>query len=217
MENISAVEQARELLAHCLAGTHWPEALVDRLIEDDASRALFGIVVEGLSDLFEPRLCDIYAELFSEVIGRVLPDDLHAPHLLARYRRIRRPHARGGKSPKPLADARGSETLPGSSQSLTEPRPSGSGGWAAVRNVFVLSRVTLGADVAVTSVALDGAKRAFPRAQIYFAGPQKSWELFAGDPGCSTCPCSTAAARACASGCRSGRSCGTPSAAAAAS
>ncbi len=90
MENTSAVEQARELLAHCLAGTHWPEALVDSLIQDEASRALFGIVVERLSDLFEPRLCDVYAELFSEVIARVLPDDLHAPHLLARYHRIRR-------------------------------------------------------------------------------------------------------------------------------
>ncbi len=42
--------------------------------------------------------------------------------------------------------------------------------------------MTLGADVAVTSVVLDAAKRAFPHAQIYFAGPQKSWELFAGDP-----------------------------------
>ena len=53
---------------------------------------------------------------------------------------------------------------------------------ASIRNVFVLSRVTLGADVAVTSVVLDAAKRAFPNADICFAGPQKSWELFAADP-----------------------------------
>ncbi len=49
-------------------------------------------------------------------------------------------------------------------------------------NVFVLSRVTLGADIAVTSVLLDAAKRRFPRAQIWFVGPTKSWELFASDP-----------------------------------
>jgi len=49
------------------------------------------------------------------------------------------------------------------------------------RHVFVLSRVTLGADVAVTSVLLDAAKRRFPRARIVFVGPRKNYELFAGD------------------------------------
>jgi ADP-heptose:LPS heptosyltransferase len=48
--------------------------------------------------------------------------------------------------------------------------------------VMVLSRITLGADIAVTSVILDGVKRRFPRADIYFAGPHKNWELFAADP-----------------------------------
>jgi hypothetical protein len=52
----------------------------------------------------------------------------------------------------------------------------------SVRNVFVLSRVTLGADIAVTSTILDGAKQRFPNAAIWFAGPKKSWELFAADP-----------------------------------
>lgn len=47
--------------------------------------------------------------------------------------------------------------------------------------VFVLSRVTLGADVAVTSVLLDAAKRRFPNASIRYVGPTKGYELFAGD------------------------------------
>lgn len=50
------------------------------------------------------------------------------------------------------------------------------------RRVFVLSRVTLGADVAVTSVILDAAKKRFPHAEIHLAGPRKNWELFAADP-----------------------------------
>jgi hypothetical protein len=50
------------------------------------------------------------------------------------------------------------------------------------RCVFVLSRVTLGADIAVTSVLLDAAKRRFPNARIVFVGPRKNFELFAGDP-----------------------------------
>jgi ADP-heptose:LPS heptosyltransferase len=48
--------------------------------------------------------------------------------------------------------------------------------------VFVLSRVTLGADVAVASVLLDALKRRFPAAAIRLAGPAKNWELFAADP-----------------------------------
>ena len=47
--------------------------------------------------------------------------------------------------------------------------------------VYVLSRVTLGADVAVTSVLLDAAKRRFPNAEVMFVGPRKSYELFEND------------------------------------
>jgi ADP-heptose:LPS heptosyltransferase len=47
--------------------------------------------------------------------------------------------------------------------------------------VYVLSRVTLGADVAVTSIILDAVKRRFSRAGIYLVGPRKNWELFAAD------------------------------------
>ncbi len=48
--------------------------------------------------------------------------------------------------------------------------------------VVVLSRVTLGADVAITSLFLDAAKRRFPSAEIVLAGTAKSWELFERDP-----------------------------------
>jgi ADP-heptose:LPS heptosyltransferase len=48
------------------------------------------------------------------------------------------------------------------------------------RRVVVLSRVTLGADIAVTSVLLDGARRRFRKAEILFAGPAKNHELFGG-------------------------------------
>jgi len=148
LENTSANELAHRLLGHCLAGTPWPESLIDRLIEPEASRALFSIVVERLADLFEPRLCGVYAELFAEAIARTT--DLHAPHLTARYARVSRP--------------RKLDRNPGE-----------------VRHIFVLSRVTLGADVAITSVVLDAAKRLFPVSEIYYAGTRKGWELFAGD------------------------------------
>ncbi len=52
-----------------------------------------------------------------------------------------------------------------------------------VQRVFVLSRVTLGADVAVTSVALAAAKDRFPGAEICLVGPTKNAEMFGADPG----------------------------------
>lgn len=50
------------------------------------------------------------------------------------------------------------------------------------RRVFVLSRITLGADVAVTSVVLAAGKQRFPEAEVVFVGPSKNYALFAADP-----------------------------------
>lgn len=52
----------------------------------------------------------------------------------------------------------------------------------SANRVYVLSRVTLGADVAVTSVLLDAAKRRYPDAEVVLVGPRKSYELFEADP-----------------------------------
>jgi ADP-heptose:LPS heptosyltransferase len=47
--------------------------------------------------------------------------------------------------------------------------------------VFILSRVTLGADIAVTSVFLNAAKQRFPEARICLVGSSKAAELWAAD------------------------------------
>ncbi len=60
--------------------------------------------------------------------------------------------------------------------------PSARGLPAKADRVYVLSRITLGADVAVTSVLLDAAKRRYPDAEIFLAGPRKNYELFEADP-----------------------------------
>ncbi len=130
-----------ELLDLCLRGETWSTDLVDRAIEEDQGRALLSIVVERLGDLFEPRLCEVYARLFTQVIERA------APELAPRIHR--------------------------SPSVCIAPRD--------VDRVYVLSRVTLGADVAVTSVLIDAAKRRYPRAEIVFVGPRKSYEMFEAD------------------------------------
>ncbi len=159
MASIPASELAREILEACLRDGTWPARALDDLIEraldeDDpfvamaATRALFGIVIEQLGDLFEPALCDVYARLFAHVISRTLPE-YNAGDLVVRYGRVRQ-----------------IRRFPG----------------GQVNRVFVLSRVTLGADVAVTSVVLAAAKQRFPEAEICLVGPAKNAELFAADP-----------------------------------
>lgn len=136
MQNI-----CNELLDCCLRGEPWTEELLGRALEIDDGRAFLSIVVERLGDLFEPRLCDVYAELFAQVIRKVRPD------LAPRTRRFR--------------------------GAITDFRAS---------RIYVLSRITLGADVAVTSVLLDAAKRRYPEAEIIFVAPRKNYELFEVDP-----------------------------------
>jgi ADP-heptose:LPS heptosyltransferase len=150
LASTSPNDRARDLLGHCLRGEPWPASLVGTLLDAQGADALIRIVVERLADLFEPRLVDVYAGLFCEIIARVLPE-FNTDQLMARYQRVRRPRAFTGN-----ADA--------------------------VATVFVLSRVTLGADVAVTSVILDTTKRRFPKARVFLVGSRKAWELFAADP-----------------------------------
>lgn len=141
MASTSCSELAAEVLEQCLRGE--PD-LPPRLLEQACSAELFRVVVEGLADRFEPRLCEVYAALFSQVFAPLVP----GVDLLGRYRRVR--------VPRPV---RGEPGI-----------------------VYVLSRVTLGADVAITSVMLDAAKKRFPRARIVFVGSRKAWEMFARDP-----------------------------------
>ena len=146
MTSISFKEVAQDVLDRCVAGKP-PVDLPRALLDEPSGQALFGILVEGLADRFEPSLCDIYARLFSQAVAHTV-EGVESAALVARYQRVRRV--------RPIS---------------CDPQ-----------QVYVLSRVTLGADVVVTSVLLDAAKRRFPDARIGFVGPHKNFELFAGDP-----------------------------------
>ncbi|MCL4784187.1 MAG: hypothetical protein KJZ70_14230 [Bryobacterales bacterium] len=53
----------------------------------------------------------------------------------------------------------------------------------APESVIILSRITLGADIAITSVFLRALRLRFPKTTLWFAGSAKNFELFAGMPG----------------------------------
>jgi len=120
-----------------------------------------------LSDAFRPEYCTLYDRAFAQIVQycRTLPAcrELDAglrrfgltteDDLLARKARLK-----GRREKLDLADA------------------------SRVRKVLIPSRVTIGADVAVTSVFLDGMKDAMPRAEMVLLAPPVTQELFAGDP-----------------------------------
>jgi ADP-heptose:LPS heptosyltransferase len=137
-------------------------------VAESATRALFASLIERLADSFDPESVSLYNRVFSQVTqiwradarAKLLDSELTNLGLVseeavtARAERLRRVSRLAG--PRALA-----ETL---------------------RRVLVLSRVTLGADVAITSVILDRIKQLFPAAEIILLGGNKSVELFGGDP-----------------------------------
>ena len=145
MRSTSCKTLAEETLAACIAGRP-PRELPRALAAESCGKYLFGVLVEGLADRFEPALCDAYARLFSQAVAHAR-EGVHPALLVARYERVRRVRPVSGKP----------------------------------HRIFVLSRVTLGADIAVTSVLLAAVKRRFPHADLIFAGPKKNYELFAAD------------------------------------
>ena len=124
-----------------------------------------------MGDDFTPAACAIYNRLFTQVIqhcrqqpeGRTLNDQLRhfglftQTDILARARRVR------------------------------EFKRFDDNQVAQIKKAFVLSRVTLGADIAVTSVALAALKQIFPAAEIRLVANVKALELFAGDPRVRIC------------------------------
>ncbi|RJX29502.1 MAG: hypothetical protein C4531_10495 [Desulfurivibrio sp.] len=132
-----------------------------------AVAALYKNIVEPLCDDFTTRgveLCNLVLLRMIDFIRRQkegesldrLLNELHYPEqhlLLARYRKIHQ-----------------DITL---EPSLKE----------KIRKILVLSRVTVGADVAITSIMVHRLARSFPQAEIIVYGPGHLPEIFYGLPG----------------------------------
>ncbi|MBL8214137.1 MAG: hypothetical protein JNK87_25675, partial [Bryobacterales bacterium] len=157
MENISPDELALELLNQCLRGNDYSSellrALVRRALSEDPEEARRSS--HSLFQTVVEPLCDQFEPCLADVYASLFSEVIAiAMPELDRESLQQRFHAL--RSPKEFHG----------------PDP---------RQIFILSRVTLGADAAITSVVLDGAKRRFPDAEIFFTGPRKNYQLFCGD------------------------------------
>jgi ADP-heptose:LPS heptosyltransferase len=131
-----------------------------------ATTAIFASLVEPLADSFEPSAVAAYNRVFSQLIqhcrlsdeGRAFDRELQSLNLLSEDHLFGR-----------------AEHLRRSSKFI------GPGAGREMKRVILLSRVTLGADVAITSVIFERMKRRFPDAEIVLVGGRKATELFGGD------------------------------------
>ena len=116
---------------------------------------LFSTIAETLGDSFDAHAVAVHDAVFSQVIDfcRRLPGASQLDTRLSRFGINTRGDCLARRAT--LTPAR---SLPAEAR-------------ARVRKVFVLSRVTLGADVAVTSIVLQKIQRVFPGADRHLIGP----------------------------------------------
>jgi ADP-heptose:LPS heptosyltransferase len=132
---------------------------------------LFPLLVEPLGDAFTPAACAVYNQLFAQVIqhcrqqpaGASIDRRLRHFGLVTEADFLRR-----------AAHIRRRWRFDRERAHL-------------IRKAFVLSRVTLGADVAVTSVVLAALKRVCQNAEIRLVANAKTRQLFAGDSRLQLC------------------------------
>ena len=132
-----------------------------------ATRAVFASLVEPLADSFDPRAVSVYNRVFAQMIDYCCKMD--AGRMLARK----------------LADFKifGEQDLFARAERLRSVTgfDSSTSRRHEMTRIIVLSRVTIGADVAVTSFIFERLKLEFPKAEIVLTGGRKAVELFGGD------------------------------------
>jgi ADP-heptose:LPS heptosyltransferase len=189
LANISADKIAQRVLDACLAGEEWRPADIDALVDSD-SDALFRIVAEGLADRFDSRLCDEYVDIFCQAIARAderfKPEQLrvryrhvsqawpYRPPLTPRQSATQRILAVEQKALRALRTGGAAYRVPGIDPAFhREPEITADD----PQKIVLLSRVTLGADIAVTSIVAQALRARFPEAELTLAGSPKSAEL----------------------------------------
>ncbi len=144
----------------CEMATSHPQADLNNI----ASTALFEIVVEKLCDDFEDLPVEVYSRVMCQVISycRRVPTGRHLDALLRDFG---------------LTTA---EQLHQRAVAI-HARPYRWDAGKPPRRIVLLSRVTLGADVAILSVMIQHLQRLFPAADLVVVGSRKLEGLFGGN------------------------------------
>jgi ADP-heptose:LPS heptosyltransferase len=135
--------------------------------------ALFPALVERLNDSFDPAACKLYDRIFAQVIDfyRRFPEAREFDQALRSF----------GLTNETDLLARKSRISSLKSQ-ISNLKSQISNLKSQISKVLLLSRVTIGADVAVTSVIIAKLRQFLPQAEFVLLGSGKLRELFGGDP-----------------------------------
>lgn len=127
-------------------------------------QALFGIIIESLCDDFEELQTETYNRVITQVISycRNIPSGKDLDSNLKRF---------GMFTQQDLLDR--INKIRNNSHSVIPQQK--------VKKILLLSRVTIGADIAITSVMLQKLALAFPEAEIVLIGEKKLQEIYGGN------------------------------------
>lgn len=159
MVSIPAAELADEIFQECLRYGTWSARTLDTLIEraiDPVDPFLEAAATKALFSVLVEQLADRFEPVLCALYAEIFA------HIVARV----------------LPDFRADELKLRYNRVRQNRRYWG----GDLKRIYVLSRVTLGADIAVTSVVISGLKRRFPDSEICFVGPTKNAEMFLADP-----------------------------------
>src|SRR5262249_2977622 len=133
----------------------------DQTLAEAGTRAVFASLVERLADSFDPRAVSLYNRAFAQLIQtsrlRSKPLDSQLQSFGIHNEEDQVSHAERLRNVSPFRSDQ------------------------PIRQVIVLSRVTLGADVAITSVIVDRIQQNFPDAEVVIIGGSKASQLLGGN------------------------------------
>ncbi len=143
-------------------------------------RSLFTALIERLNDSFDPAACKLYDRVFAQVIDfyRRLPEAGEFDEALRGFGLLNEADLIARKSR--ISNLNSRISTPGSQQ-ISNLKSQISNLKSQISKVLLLSRVTIGADVAVSSVIIARLRDLLPEAEFVLLGSAKLRELFGGD------------------------------------
>lgn len=168
---------AHSFLDYYLRNCRYEEEYIDLLCEmttfsedpdlnKPGASALFGIIIESLCDDFEELQTETYNQVMAQVIsycrripaGKTLDQKLNEFNIYSNADLLAR-----------------TQKIRNNGNTLKKDFP--------VKKILLLSRVTIGADVAITSIILQRMADFFPKAEIVLIGGNKLEEVYGGNAG----------------------------------
>jgi ADP-heptose:LPS heptosyltransferase len=166
---------AYSFLDHYLKDCRYEASYIDLLCEmmtftndpeynNPGARALFSIIVERLCDDFEELQTETYNRLMTHVISycRHVPQGKELDTRLKEFDLF-----------SPIDFYHRNKCIRYNNNSLADKQ--------TVHKILLLSRVTIGADVAITSIIIQRLRKMFPNAQIVLMGDNKLGEVYGGN------------------------------------